>query len=103
MENTDVSVQDVPEAKQLQAMVGSDLAGKADYIRTHELIAFVHTEVFREFEGKGVGSALARAGLELARAEGLKVLPVCPFISGWLDRHPEYEDLRYRPSSKVTD
>ncbi|MFF0445182.1 GNAT family N-acetyltransferase [Streptomyces sp. NPDC004609] len=103
MENTDVSVEDVPEANHLRAKAGPDIAGKAEYIRTAELIAFVHTEVPRRFEGMGVGSALARAGIELADAQGLKVLPVCPFISGWMDRHPEYDRLRYRPASRVED
>jgi predicted GNAT family acetyltransferase len=82
---------------------GTQVAGFAQYIRTPELIAFVHTEVGPAHEGQGVGSALVRASLDDARAQGWKVLPVCPFYAGWIDRHPEYHDLRYTSRSSVVD
>lgn len=73
-----VNVKGVPEAKQYEARVEgeSEVAGIAQYIRTTELIAFVHTEVSPEYEGRGVGAALARAGLDEARAARLLVLPI---------------------------
>ncbi|MFP5504097.1 MAG: GNAT family N-acetyltransferase, partial [Candidatus Sericytochromatia bacterium] len=43
--------------------------------------------------GRGVGSQLAKAGLECARAEGLEVEPVCSFIAGYIRKHPEYRPL----------
>ncbi|MEU8283992.1 GNAT family N-acetyltransferase [Micromonospora sp. NPDC048905] len=99
-----VHVRDVPEAKRYEARQGeSDLAGIAEYIRTAELIAFVHTEVPPKYEGKGVGAALARASLDEARAANLRVLAICPFYTGWIARHPEYQDLLYQARSKVTD
>jgi uncharacterized protein len=50
--------------------------------------------VFDQFEGHGVGSALARSALDEVRAKGERdVVPVCPFIHGWIDDHPEYGDL----------
>lgn len=51
---------------------------------------FVHTETQEGFEGKGLASQLVRAELEDARARGLEINPVCPFVRGWLDRHPEF-------------
>lgn len=58
-----VEVADAPEAKRYEARVdgASAVAGFAQYIRTDELVAFVHTEVAPEYEGKGVGSALVRS------------------------------------------
>ena len=56
-------------------------------------IVFVHTEVPKELEGGGVGGKLVRAGLEFAREQGLKAVPLCPFVSGYVKRHPEYLDL----------
>ncbi|MFC3996718.1 GNAT family N-acetyltransferase [Nocardiopsis sediminis] len=100
-----VEVSDVPEAKRYQARVDGEpkVAGVAEYIRTSELVAFVHTEVTPEYEGRGVGSALARTALDEARAANLRVLATCPFFSGWIARHPEYQDLLYRSRSKVSD
>ncbi|MEU0474917.1 GNAT family N-acetyltransferase [Streptomyces olivaceus] len=100
-----VEVSDVPEAKRYEARVdgGSEVAGVAEYIRTAELVAFVHTEVGAEYEGAGVGSALVRTALDEARAARLRVLATCPFFAGWIARHPEYQDLLYQSRSQVSD
>lgn len=98
-----VSVADAPQDRRYEARVGDDLAGTAAYIRTPEVIAFIHTEVGEAYEGRGIGSALARTALDDARTQGLRVLAICPFIAGWLTRHPEYDDLQFVPESSVTD
>ncbi|UGQ11299.1 N-acetyltransferase [Yinghuangia sp. ASG 101] len=100
-----VEVRDVPEDSRYEARVGgeSKVAGVADYIRTAELIAFVHTEVSPEYEGKGVGAALVRTALDAARAANLRVLATCPFFAGWIARHSEYQDLLYQSRSNVSD
>jgi predicted GNAT family acetyltransferase len=62
-------------------------------------ITYLHTEVPEALEGRGIASALARAALEDARARNLTVAPLCPFVSGYIKRHPEYlplVDARYR-------
>lgn len=65
-----------------------------DYLRDGgDTITFTHTEVPEGLEGRGIGSALARAGLEHARERGLTVKVICPFVGAYLDRHPEYRDL----------
>lgn len=63
------------------------------YRRVGDRIIFTHTGVPTVLEGKGVGSALARAGLEYAKAEGLNVRPLCPFVAAYIARHPEYRKL----------
>ncbi|TVL93019.1 GNAT family N-acetyltransferase [Streptomyces sp. SAJ15] len=98
-----LTVTDVPKEQRFEARLDGELAGFARYIRTHDLIAFVHTEVDPAFEGQGVGSAMARTALDSARADGLEVLAACPFISGWMARHPEYLTLAYTNRSRVTD
>jgi uncharacterized protein len=57
------------------------------------IITFTHTEVPKEMEGRGIGSRLVRAALDHARADGLKVVPRCPFTAAWIERHPDYADL----------
>ncbi|EFQ81975.1 acetyltransferase, GNAT family [Aeromicrobium marinum DSM 15272] len=98
-----ITVTDHAEASRFEAHDGETLAGFADYLRTGELMAFTHTEVRSAYEGQGVGSLLARAGVEAAEAEGVKVLAICPFISGWLARHPDLAHLEYRAHSTVVD
>ena len=60
-----------------------------------------HTEVPAALAGRGLASRLARAGLEMARARGMKVVIKCPFVASFVERHPEYQDLVLeRPSPR---
>lgn len=63
------------------------------YRREPGVIVFTHSEVPSEIGGRGVGSELVRQTLEIARAEGLKVVAKCPFVSAYMARHPEFNDL----------
>jgi uncharacterized protein len=86
-------VRDAPEADRYEVRVDGALAGFAEYRRRPGLIAFTHTEIDDRFEGQGLASALVRHALGAARAEGLAVLPFCPFVNGYVERHPEFADL----------
>lgn len=63
------------------------------YERSGGTITILHTEVPKELGGRGIGTALAHGMLELIRAEGLKVKPLCPFVKAYIGKHPEYADL----------
>jgi predicted GNAT family acetyltransferase len=65
----------------------------SNYRRDGGTITILHTEVPKELNGRGIGSALVRGLLDIARARGLTVKPVCPFVSGYIAKHPEYADL----------
>jgi hypothetical protein len=56
-------------------------------------IVFEHTIVPEALEGRGVGSALVRGALDDVRERGLKAVPNCSFVRGWIERHPEAQDL----------
>ena len=56
-------------------------------------IAYLHTGVPPELEGHGIAGRLAEAALKHARAEGLTVLPLCPYVRSYIERHAEYADL----------
>jgi uncharacterized protein len=90
----DVQVTLNEDDKRYEARVGGELAGSAYFDAADDLIVFTHTEVDDDYEGQGVGSALARFALDDVRADGRrKVVARCPFIKGWIDRHPDYQDL----------
>jgi predicted GNAT family acetyltransferase len=91
---SDVQVTDNPDESRFEARVDGELAGFAAYEAADDLIIFTHTEVDDAFEGRGVGSALARGALDAVRADGRrKVLPRCPFVRSWIEKHPDYQDL----------
>ncbi|WP_194911864.1 GNAT family N-acetyltransferase [Catenulispora rubra] len=70
---------------------GDELAGFAAYRRRAGGTVFVHTEIEPKFEGKGLGSVLARQALDATVARGEQIIPVCPFIAAYLRKHPEYD------------
>ena len=92
---TDIEVTDDPGAHRYDVTVDGTPAGFAAYrLRGADVIVFTHTEVDPAFEGRGVGAALARGALDDVRARGeRRVVALCPFISAWIARHPEYKDL----------
>jgi len=65
----------------------------SNYRRDGNMLTILHTEVPAALNGRGIGSALARGLLDIARAEGLKVRPLCPFVAAYVTKHREYADL----------
>jgi predicted GNAT family acetyltransferase len=65
----------------------------SNYKRADGVLTILHTEVPKALEGRGIGSALIRGVLDIARSQRLKVIAVCPFAKSYIERHPEYADL----------
>lgn len=68
-----------------EAYVEYELAG--------DNIAITHTIVPAAIGGRGIAGDLVKQAFDYARAEGLKVIPVCSYAQGWVGKHPEYADL----------
>ncbi|MDT4902283.1 MAG: uncharacterized protein QOH52_299 [Pseudonocardiales bacterium] len=90
---TEIKVADNPQRNRYEASVDDQPAGFAAYRREDDRIVFTHTEIDSAFEGKGVGSTLARAALDDVRRQGKIVVPLCPFVAAFIGKHPEYVDL----------
>lgn len=88
-----VEVVNVAEEHRYEGRVDGELAGFAQYRERPGLIAFVHTEVDPAYEGQGVGGAIVAYALADAKERDLAVLPFCPFVNGYLKRHPELVEL----------
>lgn len=105
MTDIDIEVAHAPERLRYEARVDGTVVGFAEYILATDLIVFTHTEVDPAYEGKGVGSAIARFALDDVRdSSQRKVMPLCPFIKGWIGNHREYVALVKRvPPSTAKD
>jgi predicted GNAT family acetyltransferase len=90
---TDTRVVDNPVAGRFDIVVDGEPAGLIAYRRAGSRLELTHTEIDSKFEGHGVGSTAVRAALDTARADGLAVLPYCPFVRRYIQRHREYVDL----------
>ncbi len=86
----DSTVRNNPSGKRFEVEVDGHLA-ILEYDLDKGSIALVHTEVPSELEGRGLGSKLVKAALDYANSQGLKVIPQCPFVASYIERHKETE------------
>lgn len=96
----DVDVVNNTETSRFEVKLDGHTAFAEYRLRPGQII-LPHTVVPPEFEGKGVASALARAAFGYAREHGLMVVPTCPFMSAWVKKHPEQQDI-VDPSCRET-
>ncbi|PZR51708.1 N-acetyltransferase [Xylanimonas oleitrophica] len=89
-----VTVSDDPDRPAFLARLDDGTeAGGAYYRRRGDVVIFTHTEVDPAYEGQGIGTRLVAGALALVREAGGTVVPLCPFVRAWMDRHPEHDDL----------
>jgi predicted GNAT family acetyltransferase len=81
-----------PVAGRFESRIGEDLAFITFQVHATAL-SLIHTEVPEAMEGRGVAGSLVRAALDYARAHRLLVRPYCPYVAGYIGRHPEYQDV----------
>ena len=90
--HADLTVVHNTAAKRFEISVDGCIAF-SKYFLVGEKIIIEQTEVPIEREGKDIASRIVRTALDYARAQKLKVMPLCPFTVGFIHRHPEYQDL----------
>jgi predicted GNAT family acetyltransferase len=66
---------------------------RLDYRLDGRIMNIHHTEVPGALEGQGIASALVQTAVDHARANGLKIRPLCSYVGAWMRRHPEHADL----------
>jgi len=71
-----------------------DCLAFVDYQINGKQITLVHTEVPSQLGGQGVGGKIVKAALDFAVDNHLKVLPECPFVARYIERHPYYHNIR---------
>lgn len=89
---TDLEIRDNPDRNRYELPVEGDVA-----IVTYNLsppnLMITETLVPEALEGRGLASQLAKFVLADAKARQLLILPVCPFFSGYLQKHPEHAEV----------
>ena len=89
-------MQDDPAGNRYELLVDGVHAGDLHYLPRRGAVVLVHTEIAPELEGQGFGGRLIAGALEDLRARELIIIPVCPFVRSYLERHPEYAALLER-------
>lgn len=89
----ELSVHDNADEQRYEARLSSEVAGYVAYRLEPGRMTLVHTEVDPAFEGHGIASRLVAGALDDIRRRGLTLVPVCPFVRAYLQRHPEDADV----------
>lgn len=92
-----VDVTDNPGEGRYDVTLDGKLAGSTFYHDHNGIRSFTHTEINPAYEGHGLGSQLIRAALDDTRTRALAVLPFCPFVRAFIEKHPDYVDLVPEP------
>ncbi|MCA2225802.1 GNAT family N-acetyltransferase [Nonomuraea aurantiaca] len=88
-----VEIVDNTEQSRFEILMDGKVAGFADYRLLPTKIVFTHTEVLPELEGQGLAGKLVGHALDASRDTGLRVVPLCPYVGKYIERHPQYKDL----------
>ncbi|MGU3437812.1 GNAT family N-acetyltransferase [Actinomycetes bacterium M1A6_2h] len=84
---------DVPDKNRYEIREDGTVLGFAEYNRSGHEIAFLHTEVDPQYGGRGLAGQLIAFALDDARSRKDSVLPYCPFVKAYIQKHPDYVDL----------
>lgn len=88
-----LDIRHLTSAHRFEAAVDGFLC-ELDYHLQDRVMTITHTGVPSEVGGRGIAGALVRTAMETARREGWKVVPACSYARVWMERHPEFADLR---------
>ena len=81
------------EAAERFEMLVDGLRALLTYRRFPGRIVFLHAEVPQPLEGQGLAAKLTRFALDFARGNHLRVVSRCPYVSSFIRKHAEYQDL----------
>jgi predicted GNAT family acetyltransferase len=88
-----MTVRDNPAEQRYELVLDGKVTGEIVYHVRPGAIVLLHTEISPDLEGQGLGAQLVAGALDDIRARGLRLVPLCPFVSAYLRRHPEAADL----------
>jgi predicted GNAT family acetyltransferase len=86
-------VRHLPERRRFETLVDGHKC-EIDYELANGVMSITHTGVPSAVGGRGIAAELTRFALETARVNGWKVVPACSYAAGYMQRHPEFDDLR---------
>lgn len=89
-DEVEVSVTDNPAEHRFEIHYGDRLAGFTVYEERPQGWAFVHTEIEPDLGGHGLAGRLVRVAMDAMAERGTSVLPECPYVRSWLEKHPDH-------------
>lgn len=82
------------DASRFEALVDGSVAGHIEMRARGDVVELSHTTVGEAYAGRGIAGQLVRTAADHVRASGSRLASTCSYAESWLDRHPEYDDIR---------
>jgi predicted GNAT family acetyltransferase len=98
---SNITIRNNPERSRFEVIDGGKVIGQAayrDYDAGQAQRIFYHTEIADEYGGQGLAARLATQALDETVADGITIVPVCPYIKKFLTKHPEYGPNTTKPT-----
>ncbi len=89
----DIDVRHNEKAHRFEAEIDGQKAYAEYETGDDGVMVFTHTIVPKELEGHGIAGTIVKTALDYARENGIRVVPDCPYVATWIERHGEYADL----------
>lgn len=80
-----------PDNRRYEIRVGDSRAGFTEFVDSGDQRIFFHTEIDDQFSGRGLASTLIRAALEDTTAHAKRIVPICPFVAGFIEKHHDFD------------
>lgn len=94
---SDFTIVNASESSRYEIRDGDTVAGFAEYVLPDDgHVDFTHTVVDDAYGGQGLAGQLVRFALDDVRAMNKRIIPHCPYVAGWITKHPEYEEFTDR-------
>ena len=100
-DKTGAPVTVTPEDGDFAIAVDGNTVGRTVFLDVDRQRVFYHTEVEEAFGGRGLATVLIAEALARTRADGLRIVPVCPTVAAYVKKHPEFSDVVDRPTREI--
>ena len=98
-----ISIQQQPEENRFALLDGEAMIGEAAYVQHGDRRIFYHTVVDPAYGGRGLAGDLVASALRETMDAGVVVVPVCPYVRSWLERHPDVAERTQQPEPADLD
>ena len=89
----DYLVTHIKNANRFEVLLENGQTAYLNYNEFENSLNLSHTYVPQSFEGKGIAAAIVKIALDYARKNNLSIIPSCPYVAAYIERHPEHRDL----------
>ncbi len=91
--STEPTVSRETDPDRFEVSVDGQVAGFTQFVDVGGQRIFFHTEIGEEFGGRGLAAVVVEQALTATRGDGLRIVPVCPYVKKYVQKHHDFDDI----------